>query len=131
MTQQRISDTGFLTCGCGCIGIPFGIGLGLIHGLTWGAILTGFAGMLAGGLFGASLGWGLVWLRWFGSRDERRAQREREERARQETEMCAKRGIAEKGYSWEIPTLCPGCGKAQPTGRTRCSECGSALAEEE
>ena len=127
MTHQRITETGFLACGCGCIGIALGVGLGFIHRLAWGAILTGFVGMLAGAVLGAMLGWSLVGLRWFARRDERRAQKRREEQARRETELRAMRDVAERGYSWETPTLCPDCGKAQPTGRTKCSECGGAL----
>lgn len=46
-------------------------------------------------------------------------EKERKRRAGQE--------IAEKGYSWEFPVLCPHCGKAQPGGRNQCAECGSEL----
>jgi hypothetical protein len=39
----------------------------------------------------------------------------------------AKREIEEVGYSWKTPVLCPHCGKAQPAGREKCSECGRTL----
>lgn len=54
----------------------------------------------------------------------------RNEQAKRETELRVMRDIAEKGHSWEIPTLCPGCGKAQPAGRIKCSECGSPMAKD-
>lgn len=84
--------------------------------------VTGLAGMVAGVLLGLLLGKGIGWSRRLAHRSERPEQRSGEEHARKEREERATREIAEKGYSWETPTLCPHCGKAQPSGRSECSE---------
>jgi len=127
MTNERISDTGFLTITCGFSCLLIGAAIGLTHGSAWNSFLFGISGLILGGVFGAFLGNLIILIQKYVYRNEIKAHIEKEINAKKETEKRAQKEILEKGSSWEIPILCAYCGKAQPSGRVYCSECNKEL----